>query len=65
MAKKEVKQSKKEILQKVIEVSNILAIPVATAAGVIWTSFDIGTYVLGTFALLDSICEYLKMFCKN
>lgn len=65
MAKKEVKQSKKEIIEKIIEVSNILAIPVATAAGVIWTSFDIGAYVIGTFALLNSVCEYLKIFCKN
>lgn len=56
---------KKATLQKIIDVSNILAIPVATAAGVIWTSFDIGTYVLGTFALLNSVCEYLKMFCKK
>lgn len=63
MAKK-TKSMKKETLQKIIDISNILAIPVATAAGVIWTSFDIGTYVLGTFALLTSVCEYLKLFCK-
>lgn len=56
---------KKETLQKIIDVSNILAIPVATSAGIIWTSFDIGTYVLGTFALLNSVCEYLKLFCKD
>ena len=55
----------KEVLEKIIEVSNILAIPVATAAGVIWTSFDIGAYVLGTFALLNSVCEYLKLFAKK
>lgn len=56
---------KKETLQKIIDTSNILAIPVATAAGVWWTSFDIGAYVLGTFALLNSVCEYLKLFCKK
>ena len=56
---------KKETLDKIMEVSNILAIPVATAAGVIWTSFDIGAYVIGTFALLNSVCEYLKLFCKK
>lgn len=56
---------KKETLEKIIEVSNILAIPVATAAGVIWTSFDIGAYVIGTFALLNSVCEYLKLFAKK
>ena len=56
---------KKEILDKIMEVSNILAIPVATASGVIWTSFDIGAYVIGTFALLNSVCEYLKLFCKK
>jgi len=56
---------KKKTLDKIIEVSNILAIPVATAAGVIWTSFDIGAYVIGTFGLLDSVCEYLKLFCKK
>lgn len=56
---------KKATLEKIIEVSNILAIPVATAAGVIWTSFDIGAYVIGTFALLNSVCEYLKLFAKK
>lgn len=56
---------KKKTLDKIIEVSNILAIPVATAAGVIWTSFDIGAYVVGAFGLLDSVCEYLKLFCKK
>lgn len=55
----------KATLEKIIEVSNILAIPVATAAGVIWTSFDIGAYVIGTFALLNSVCEYLKLFAKK
>lgn len=67
MAKKqEVKKSKLNIetLQKIIDTSNILAIPVATAAGIWCTSFDIGAYVLGAFALLNSICEYLKLFCK-
>lgn len=56
---------KMAILDKIIDTSNILAIPVATAAGIWWTSFDIGAYVLGTFALLNSICEYLKLFCKK
>ena len=52
-------------MDKIIEVSNILAIPMATAAGVIWTSFDIGAYVIATFGLLNSVCEYLKIFCKK
>lgn len=56
---------KKKTLDKIIKVSNTLAIPVATAAGVIWTSFDIGAYVIGAFGLLDSVCEYLKLFCKK
>ena len=56
---------KKDTLQKIIDVSNILAIPVATAAGVIWTSFDIGVYIVGGFGLLNSICKYLKLFCKK
>lgn len=56
---------KKATLEKIIEVSNILAIPVATAAGVIWTSFDIGAYVVATFGLLNSVCEYLKLFAKK
>jgi len=56
---------KKEVLGKIIDVSNIMAIPTATAAGVIWTSVDVGAYVLGTFALINSICEYLKLFCKD
>ncbi len=56
---------KKEVIQKIMDVINILAIPVATAAGVIWTSFDIGAYVVATFGLLNSVCEYLKMFCKK
>lgn len=56
---------KKEVLDKVIQVSNIMAVPTATAAGVIWTSFDVGSYVLATLALVNSICEYLKIFCKK
>lgn len=56
---------KKEVLDKVIQVSNIMAVPTATAAGVIWTSFDVGAYVLGTFALAESVCQYLKLFCKK
>lgn len=59
------KTMKKETLQKIIDTSNILAIPMATAAGIWWTSFDVGAYVLGTFALLNSVCEYLKYFCKK
>lgn len=56
---------KKATLQKIIDTSNILAIPVATAAGIWWTSFDVSVYVLGTFALLNSVCEYLEIFCKK
>jgi len=56
---------KKSTLNKIIDVSNILAIPVATACGVIWTSFDISVYIIGGFGLLNSICEYLKLFCKK
>ena len=55
----------KETLQKIIDVSNILAIPLATAAGVIWTSLDIGIYIVGGFGVLSSVCEYLKLFCKK
>lgn len=62
---KQTKMSKKEIIEKIIEVSNILALPVATAAGVVWTSFDISVYIVGAFELLNSTCEYLKLFCKK
>ena len=64
MAKK-TKSMKKATLQKIMDVINILAIPVATAAGAIWTSFDVGSYVLATLALANSVCEYLKIFCKE
>lgn len=56
---------KKATLQKIIDVCGILGVPMATAAGVIWTSFDVGAYVLGTFALVESVCQYLKLFCKK
>ena len=56
---------KKETLQKIIDVSNILSVPLATAAGVIWTSFDIGVYIVGGFQVLNCVCEYLKLFCKK
>lgn len=56
---------KKETLQKVIDVSNILSVPLATAAGVIWTSFDIGVYIVGGFGVLNCVCEYFKYFCKK
>lgn len=56
---------KEETLQKIIDTSNILAIPVATAAGIWCSSFDIGVYILGTFALLNSVCEYLKLYARK
>lgn len=56
---------KKETLQKIIDTDNILAIPMATAAGIWWASIDISAYVVGGFGVLNSICEYLKMFCKK
>ena len=55
---------KKETLNKIIDTVNVLTIPVATVIA-IWGSFDASVYVAGTAALICSICEYLKLFCKK
>lgn len=55
---------KKETLNKIIDTVNVLTIPVATVIA-IWANIDYGIYVAGTAALICSICEYLKLFCKK
>lgn len=55
---------KTSTLNKIIDTVNILTIPVASVIA-IWADFDAGVYVAGTAALICSICEYLKLFCKK
>lgn len=54
----------KDLLNKIIDTVNVLTIPVASVIA-IWGDFDAGVYVAGTAALICSVCEYLKLFCKK
>ena len=51
-------------LDKIIDTVNILTIPVASVIA-IWAGVDYSIYVAGTAALVCSVCEYLKLFCKK
>lgn len=65
MAKKEeVKSTKKEIIDKVIDTLNILVIPVSSVVA-IWASLDVSAYVAGGVAVINSALEYWKMFLKD
>lgn len=64
MTKKvETKQSKKEIIDKVIDTLNILVIPVSSVVA-IWASLDLSAYIAGGVAVINSALEYWKMFLK-
>lgn len=63
MKKKTVKM-KKDVIQKVIDTLNVLAIPVSTVIG-IWTSLDVAVYILGGVEAVNGVLEYLKLFCKD
>lgn len=63
MAKKEVKQSKKEIIEKIIKTIEILIVP-ATAVGSIW-GFDIGVYVSAVAGALVGVLRCVQTFCKD
>ena len=65
MAKKqEVKSTKKETIDKVIDTLNILVIPVSSVVA-IWASLDVSAYVAGGVAVINSALEYWKMFLKD
>lgn len=55
---------KKKTLQKIIDTINVLTIPTASVIA-IWWETDVAVYVTGAFAIITSICEYLKLFCKK
>ena len=58
------KQSKKVIIDKVIDTLNILVIPVSTVVA-IWSSLDVSAYIAGGVAVVNSALEYAKMFIKD
>lgn len=62
MAKKEVKQSKQEIFDKLIKTCNYLIAPVAGVAA-IW-GYDISVYCAAGFGALASILSFVKLFVK-
>ena len=65
MAKKtETKMTKKEIIDKIMESLNILAVPVAGVVAV-WSTIDTTAYVLSGFELVNSTLEYVKKFIKD
>lgn len=55
---------KKATLQKIIDTLNVLVIPVCTVIS-IWWNFDSSVYVAGGVAAVNSVLEYLKVFCKK
>ena len=57
------KQSKKVILDKIIDTLNILVIPVSSVVA-IWASLDISAYIAGGVAVINSALEYAKLFIK-
>jgi hypothetical protein len=63
MAKKEVKMSKTEIIDKVIKTVNYLTAPVAAVAA-IWGA-DISVYCAAGFGALASVLEFVKLFVKD
>lgn len=58
------KQSKKVIIDKVIDTLNILVIPVSTVVA-IWSSLDVSAYIAGGVAVVNSALEYAKLFIKD
>ena len=55
---------KKDTLNKIIDTINILVVPVSAVIA-IWSSVDLSVYIAGASAIVCSICEYLKLFCKK
>ena len=55
---------KKKTLDKVIETVNVITIP-AAAVVAIWWDTESAVYVTGALAIVTSVCEYLKLFCKK
>ena len=65
MAKKEeVKLTKKEIIDKIMESLNILALPVCSVIAV-WSGLDTTAYVLGGIEVVNCALEYVKKFIKD
>lgn len=64
MAKKEVKNTKIDTINKVIDTLNILVIPVSSVVA-IWASLDVSAYIAGGVAVINSALEYAKLFIKD
>ena len=62
MTKKEVKQTKTEIIDKCIQTVEYAIVPVTTIA-MIW-GFDIGLYISAFSGMLVSILSFVKLFIK-
>lgn len=58
------KQSKKVIIDKVIESLNILVLPVCAVAAV-WSSVDLSAYIAGGVELVNCALSYWKLFIKD
>ena len=63
MAKKEVKQSKKEIIDKIIKTCEYLIVPVGVIGG-IW-GFDVTVYASAIIGILVSVLTFVKLFIKD
>lgn len=65
MTKKvEVKQSKKEIINTVLELINIWTVPAIATIALLW-GFDPTVYVLAVVGAINSILECVKVFIKG
>ncbi len=60
--KKEAKMTKTEIIDKVIETVNYLAVPIATVCG-IW-GLDVSVYVAAGCGAIASVLSFVKLFYK-
>lgn len=61
--KVEVKQSKKEIIDKIIKTCEYLIIPIGVICG-IW-GFDITVYASAFLGIVVSILTFIKLFIKD
>lgn len=61
MAKKETKQTKTEIIDKVIKTLNVLVVPITTIIA-IWWDFDAAVYVAATVAAINGVLECVELY---
>ena len=61
---KQVKTSKKDTINKIMELLNIWTVPVIATITLLW-GFDPSVYVLAIVGAINSILECVKVFIKD